>query len=78
MSTQQLLTKRTVVHIGGMGCSGCADTIQVALESKMGVSSATVDFEKETASITYNADTVSTDDFKQTIEKAGYEFNGIQ
>jgi copper chaperone CopZ len=78
MNTQRLSTKETVVHVGGMGCSGCANTVQKALESKEGITSATVDLEKETASITYHPDSVSTDDFKQAIEDAGYEFRGIK
>jgi copper chaperone CopZ len=78
MSSKQLSTKQTVVHVGGMGCSGCANTVQKALESKEGITSAKVDLEKETASITYHTDSVSTDDFKQAIEDAGYQFRGIK
>lgn len=77
MSTQHLSPKRTVINVGGMGCTGCTNTVQKALESKEGVTSATVDLEKETASITYHPDAVSTDDFQQAIEDAGYEFKGI-
>lgn len=78
MSTQQLSTKQTVINIGGMGCAGCANTIQEALERKKGVTSARVDLKKETASITYHPDSVSTDDFKQAIEEAGYKFKGVK
>ena len=78
MSTQQLSTKQTVVNIGGMGCAGCADTIEKALDSKEGVTSVTVDLENETASITYHPHSVSVDDFKKAIEEAGYEFKGVK
>ncbi|NBC04054.1 MAG: heavy metal transporter [Bacteroidetes bacterium] len=78
MSTQQSSTKQTVVQIGGMACSGCSNAVQKALENQEGVTSATVGLEKETASITYHPETVSTDDFKQAIEEAGYEFKGVK
>ncbi|MDZ7720060.1 MAG: heavy-metal-associated domain-containing protein [Balneolaceae bacterium] len=78
MSTQELSTKQTTVTIGGMGCTGCAKTIKEALESKEGITSATVDFENETALISYDSNSVSTHDFKRVIEEAGYEFKGIQ
>lgn len=78
MKTQDLSTKQTVVQIGGMGCSGCANTIQEALERKEGVASATVDLENATASVTYHPDSVSADDFKKVIEEAGYEFKGLK
>lgn len=78
MNTQDLSTKQTVVEIGGMGCAGCANTVQEALERIQGVPSATVDLENATASITYHPDSVTTDDFKKAVEKAGYEFKGVK
>jgi copper chaperone CopZ len=77
MSTQQASTKQVSMNIGGMGCSGCADTIQEALEAEEGVVEATVDLESDTASVTYNPNAVSTDDFKRAVEDAGYKFKGI-
>ncbi len=79
MSTQQQAsTKQITVHIGGMGCAGCANTVQEALESINGVIEAAVDLENDTGLVTCNPDVVSTDDFKQAIEEAGYEFVGIR
>ena len=78
MSTQQISTKQTIVQIGGMGCDGCVNTVQKALENIEGVSSAAVDLENGTASITYHPESVSTEDFKQAIEEAGYEFKGVK
>lgn len=77
MSTQQSSTKQTVVQIGGMACSGCTNAVQKALENQEGVTKAAVDLENETALITHQPDSVSTDGFKQAIEEAGYEFKGI-
>ena len=78
MSTQQKSTKQAIVTISGMGCSGCVNTIQEAFESTEGVIEATVDLENDTASVIYDPDSVSSDAFKQVVEKAGYDFEGIR
>ncbi|MEL7833481.1 heavy metal-associated domain-containing protein [Fodinibius sp. Rm-B-1B1-1] len=78
MSTQEVSTKQITINIGGMGCSGCANTIQEALASKEGAVEAAVDLESGTALVTYNPDAVSTDDFEQAIKEAGYDFVGIK
>ena len=57
-----------------MACGGCANTVQEALNNIDGVSDTEVDLENESASVTYNADTVSISDFKQAVEDAGYNF----
>ncbi|WP_185958289.1 heavy-metal-associated domain-containing protein [Fodinibius sediminis] len=66
------------IQIGEMGCSGCANTIQDALNSLNGVEKATVDLEKESAAISFNAGTVSKNDFERVISEAGYEFRGFR
>lgn len=78
MSTQQTSTKQIVLNIDGMGCSGCANTVREALESNEGITEAIVDLENDIASVTYNTNDVSIDDFKKAIEEAGYEFVGIR
>jgi len=78
MSTQQTSTKQVIVNIGGMGCTGCANTIKEALEGEEGVIEATVDLESDTASVTYDPNVVSTADFKQAVEEAGYSFEGTK
>lgn len=78
MNAQQASTKQTIITIGGMGCAGCANTIQEALESKEDVIEAAVDLESNTASVTYHPDSVSTNDLKQAVEEAGYKFVGIR
>ena len=78
MNTEKKSTKQIIVNIGGMGCAGCVNTVQKALENIQGVTSATVDLESETGSIIYQPDAVSKDDFKQATEDAGYEFRGIK
>lgn len=77
MSTQPQSTNQTIVTIGGMGCTGCANTIQEAFENKEGVIEATVNLENDTASVTYDPESISTDEFKQVVEEAGYDFVDI-
>ena len=78
MSTRQTSTERVIINIGGMGCAGCADTVQEALEDTEGVTEVSVDLESDTASVTYNPNAVSTNDFKQAVEEAGYSFEGTK
>ncbi len=61
-----------------MGCAGCASTIQEALEGLNGVTEATVDLESNTAAVIYDPEAVSSDDFKEAIEEAGYDFTAIR
>lgn len=78
MSTQQATNKQDTINVGGMGCAGCANTIQDALEILDGVTEAAVDLESDTATVTYNPDAVSSDDFKEAIEEAGYDFLAVR
>lgn len=78
MSTQQASTKQISVTIGGMGCTGCANTIQNAIQDLDGVTEATVDLESDTATVTHDPEVVSSDHFKEAVEKAGYDFTAIR
>ncbi|HYW34135.1 MAG TPA: heavy-metal-associated domain-containing protein [Balneolaceae bacterium] len=78
MSSKTQATDQTTLSIGDMACSGCAETVQKALAGIKGVQKAEVDLDKESASVVYDAGAVSTEDFKQAVEDAGYEFNGIK
>lgn len=78
MSTQQATTEQKTINIGGMGCAGCANTIRDALENMEGVIEAAVDLESDTATVTYDPEVVSSDHFKEAVEKAGYDFIAIR
>ncbi len=78
MSTQQASSQQIIVNIGGMGCVGCANTIQDALEDMEGVVEVAVDLENDTASVNYHSDSVSINDLEQSVEEAGYSFGGIK
>ena len=78
MSTQKASTEQQTINIGGMGCAGCANTIQEALESMEGVVETAVNLESDTAMVTYNPEVVTADDFKQAVKEAGYNFVGVR
>lgn len=76
MNTKTEALKKATLSIEGMSCSGCAGTVQQALDSIEGVKEAAVNFENNSAAVTYNPNTVTEDDFEQAIQGAGYEFKG--
>ena len=77
MNTQTKPNAKATLSIGGMACSGCANTVHEALINLEGVQEATINLDNDSAAVTYNADAVSPNDFVQAIEDAGYEFNGL-
>ena len=69
-------TKATLT-IDDMACSGCAETVQDALIAIYSVEEAHVDHERNTASIIYDSNAVSSEDFKTAIDETGYTFKDI-
>ena len=61
-----------VFDITGMTCEGCASGMQATLRRVQGVSSVEVDFEGETAWISYSPRIVSTEQLAARIEKLGF------
>lgn len=58
--------------IDGMTCpEGCAKTIQNKLSELKGVTSATVDFDKKLAIVSFDADKISKDSLVQSVENTG-------
>ncbi len=58
--------------IEGMTCAvGCAKTIQEELSALEGVQSATVDFEKKLASVSFDKTIQNPENLKKTVEKTG-------
>ena len=62
----------STVSIIGMDCADCARTLQRALESTDGVTSAAVRFESGTAVISRDPEIVSDDKLARVVEQAGY------
>lgn len=64
--------KRIDLRVTGMTCASCASAVQNGLSELRGVSSASVNFAAETASVVYDADEISVDDFIKVIRDLGY------
>lgn len=64
---------KTVLHISGMDCASCVLKIEKALKNLPGVEHATVNFALEQASIHYDPEKISEEEFKKTIKDLGYQ-----
>lgn len=61
------------LYIGGMTCINCQNKIQDKLKLTKGIERAKVSYDKGTAEITYDRETISLDDIIDLIESLGYE-----
>lgn len=61
------------LHVGGMTCGHCEETVVRALRTVDGVSSASVDLETGTAAVTYDERKTGPDALVNAITEAGYE-----
>ncbi len=57
------------VHISGMTCIMCQNTIESALNSTNGIINAKVDYKKEKAQVEYDSDIVSITDIINVIKE---------
>ncbi|WP_436931872.1 heavy-metal-associated domain-containing protein [Halosimplex halobium] len=58
------------ITVTGMSCGGCEQSVEAALENVDGVTDATADRERETATVEGDADTEA---LVAAVEDAGYE-----
>ncbi len=63
----------TVIKINGMTCMGCVNSVRTVLEKISGVDNVDVSLEQAQATIQYDVETISVDQFKQVIEDAGFD-----
>jgi copper chaperone len=63
----------TQIKIEGMTCMGCVNSVKIVLEKISGVDNVDVSLEQAQATIQYDAETTSVDQFKQAIEDAGFD-----
>lgn len=61
-----------IYSIKGMGCSGCVDTVQTALEVLEGIENVKVDLESATASVS-KASGINDEQVREAVHSAGYE-----
>ena len=62
----------TVLDVKNMTCSLCPVTVKKSLEKVSGVSQARVDFEKKTATVTFDADRTGTVALVKATTEAGF------
>lgn len=65
--------KEDILPIEGMTCASCVRRVEKALAKLPGTESVSVNLATEQASVRYNPAMVGPADFKQAVEKAGYE-----
>jgi copper chaperone len=64
-------------RVQGMTCGHCKAAVEKTLGQLGGVSAVSVNLETKEVKVTYDADKVSTDVFKNAIEDAGYDVEGL-
>ncbi|MDW7652324.1 MAG: copper ion binding protein [Bacillota bacterium] len=67
------MSEKLSLSVAGMSCNHCKMKIEKALKTLDGVEDASVNLEKGTADISYDAGKVSEDDLRAVIGDAGYE-----
>jgi mercuric ion binding protein len=61
-----------VLDVQNMTCTLCPVTVKKSLEKVSGVSQARIDFERKTATVTFDADKTSTTALMKATTEAGY------
>lgn len=65
------MMKGATLHIEGMHCAGCAETVRALLVAE-GVEAAEVSLETGQAQIRFDADVVSIEQLETAVARAGY------
>jgi len=74
----KVINEKVVLKIGGMSCATCAKTIENSLKKLDGIIDVNVNLGSEKAFVTYNPKVVMLADMKKVIEKAGYQYLGVE
>lgn len=75
---QKSSAKRMKLDISGMHCLSCASIIERSLKKASGVTSATVNFASEKASIVFNEHATTVDELIFAVKKTGYQASIIE
>lgn len=70
---EEVTEKEITIPIQGMTCAACANRVEKVTSKLNGVSSATVNFATEKATLKYDPSLVRISEIKQSIAKAGYK-----
>jgi P-type Cu+ transporter len=71
-AVEDRVDKEATIPIGGMSCAACANTVERVVGKLPGVSSVSVNFATEKASVKYDPGLVRMSEIKGAITKAGY------
>lgn len=72
-TTSNTTTKRTVIKIGGMHCTGCVSAIQGYVSHLAGVSKVEVNLANEKAALEFDQSKIKLDTIEKAIEEVGYK-----
>jgi len=67
------MTQQSVIHIKGMTCMGCVNSVKNVLKNQPGITAVDVTLEPAQATVQYDSATVSLDRLKEAILDAGFE-----
>ena len=73
-----MMREKVVVHIGGMHCAMCVNTLTEALSGVDGVLSVSINLATEKALIEYEPEKVDIQKIRAVIEETGYQFLGTE
>jgi len=73
-----VINEKATLKIGGMTCATCVNTVGNSLRKLDGVASVNVNLGAEKAYVTYNPKITTAANMKRAIEKAGYQYLGIE
>jgi Cu+-exporting ATPase len=74
----RVMNEKVSLKVGGMTCATCVKTIEKSLRRLDGISSVNVNLGAEKAYVTYNPRVVTVSEMKEAIEKAGYQYLGVE
>ncbi len=70
---EQTNDSSVTIPIGGMTCAACAQRVEKGIRKLEGITSVSVNFATEKATVVYNPQTVRLSAIREAIEKAGYK-----
>lgn len=70
---EQTNDSNVTIPIGGMTCAACAQRVEKGIKKLEGVTSVSVNFATEKATVVYDPQTVRLSAIREAIEKAGYK-----
>jgi copper chaperone CopZ len=65
--------EKTVIHIEGMSCQGCVNSVTKVLRALPGVENVFVSLEKKQAEIAFDPERAGIARFKDAVEEAGFD-----